>query len=121
MPVPVFRLRNVPEDEAEDIRVLLEENNIDHYETPAGNWGISMPSIWLRDDDQLEQAKCLIDEYQKARQLRVRAEHEQSKRDRSKKSISSEWLASPMQLILYIGFAVIILYFSIKPFISFGL
>ena len=67
MPVPVFRLRNVPDDEAEEIRNLLKHNHIDFYETPAGNWGISMPAIWLNDDDQLERAKELIKEYQQHR------------------------------------------------------
>lgn len=121
MPVPVFRLRNVPEDEAEDVRALLLENNIEHYETPPGNWGISMPAIWLHDDDQLEQAKNLINEYQRARQVRVRKEHEQSKRDGKKQNFFEGWLANPIQLISYIGIAAIILYFSIKPFMNFGL
>ncbi len=121
MPVPVFRLRNVPEDEAEDIRELLEDHNIDYYETPPGNWGISMPAIWLRDDEQLEQAKNLIDEYQHARQLRVKEAFQESKRDGKKKSIFSDWLVNPIQLVVYLGVAAIILYFSIQPFINFGL
>ena len=116
MPVPVFRLRNVPEHEAEDIRMLLTENKIDHYETPAGNWGISMPAIWLQDEGQLEQAKQLIDSYQIARQARVKNERKQSKN-----GSLGDWMASPLQLIFYIGIAAVILYFSIKPFMNFGL
>ncbi len=121
MAVPVFRLRNVPEDEAEDIRVLLHENNIDHYETPAGNWGVSMPAIWLHDDNQLQQAKSLIDKYQKDRQIRVREEYKLSRSEGKKQKVLSDWLGNPVQLILYIGIAAIIIYFSTKPFIDFGL
>lgn len=121
MPVQVFRLRNVPEDEADDVRTLLVDNNIDHYETPPGNWGISMPAIWLYDDNQLERAKRLIDEYQQARQIRVRAERERSKRDGNQFNTFSQRLVNSTRLILYMGIAVIILYFSIKPFINFGL
>jgi len=63
----VFRLRNVPDDEAADIRALLERHKIGYFETTAGNWGISMPGIWVEDATDLEQARRIIDEYQQAR------------------------------------------------------
>jgi len=110
MSVQVFRLKDVPDDEAEEIRTLLTEHHIDHFETPAGNWGISMPAIWLHDDEQLEEAKRLIDEYQVQR----------SEKFRSAQSQQKSILQSPMQVILYIAFAIVILYFSIKPFLDFG-
>jgi len=120
MSVQLFRLKNVSDDEANDIRDLLVKNNIDHYETPPGNWGISMPAIWLNDDDQLEEAKLLIDEYQQQRQARMRNEYEQSKRDGKHQSLVRELFNNPVQIVLYIGIAAVILYFSIKPFLDFG-
>ena len=53
MPTLVFRLRNVPEDEADDVRALMDENEFDWYETSAGNWGIAMPGIWISKDEEL--------------------------------------------------------------------
>ena len=47
----VFRLRNVPEDEAQAVRTVLDTNNIDWYETTAGNWGIAMPGLWINNPD----------------------------------------------------------------------
>ena len=120
MSVQLFRLKNVPEDEAEDIRELLTSHRIDHYETPAGNWGISMPAIWLNDDDQLEQAKSLIDQYQNQRLARVRNEYEINKKEGKRQNILAELLENPIQLILYIAIAAVILYFSVKPFLEFG-
>ena len=120
MSVQLFRLKDVPDDEAEDIRDLLTENNIDHYETPAGNWGISMPAIWLNEDDQLDRAKILIDEYQKDRQVRIKQEYEQSKIERKQQNFINELLTNPLQFLLYVGIAAVILYFSIKPFLNFG-
>lgn len=35
----LFRLSGVPDDEADDVRMLLTDNAIDFYETSAGNWG----------------------------------------------------------------------------------
>ena len=41
----LFRLRNVPDDEADEVRELLTQHSIEFYETGAGNWGISMPRV----------------------------------------------------------------------------
>jgi len=114
MAVQLFKLRNVPEDEAQEIRDLLAKNNIDYYETPAGNWGISMPAIWLHDEDEIEDAKRLIDAYQ----LQRAADHRNNAAPR--KSFIGSLLENPMQLIMYTAFACAILYFSIKPFLNFG-
>ena len=76
MPVKIFSLKNVPDDELEEIRNLLVENKIDYYETPGGNWGISMPAIWLNDDSQSEQAKLLNDQYEQKSSLRIREEYD---------------------------------------------
>jgi len=110
MPVQVFRLRNVPDDEAQEIRNLLESNSIDYYETPAGNWGISMPAIWLHDDAQTEEAKRLIDEYQIQR----------SKNPHSQSDQPQSTLQDMVKLVFYIALAGVILYFSVKPFLDFG-
>lgn len=65
----VFRLKNVPEQEADEIRDLLNEHQIEFYETTAGRWQISMAGLWVRDKDQAAQAKQLIaeDQAQRAR------------------------------------------------------
>jgi hypothetical protein len=67
----VFRLKNVPEEEADDIRALLNEHDIEFYETSAGRWQISMAGIWVRDKEQAQQAKALIAEDQSARAARA--------------------------------------------------
>jgi hypothetical protein len=120
MAAQLFRLRNVPDDEAQEIRDLLSRHHIDHYETPAGNWGISMPAIWLNDDGQLEEAKELIEQYQNQRLARVRDEREKRKREGKKPSYFADFLENPIQVILYAAIAAVILYFSIKPFLNFG-
>jgi len=57
----LFSLRNVPYDEAEEIRQLLTSSEVEFYETPAGKWGISSPAIWLQDKNELQRAKSLIE------------------------------------------------------------
>ena len=74
MPILLFNLNGVPDDEAEEIRALLNSNGIDFYETPAGNWAASVPALWLNDESQRSQATLLIDQYQRERVIRARAE-----------------------------------------------
>lgn len=114
----IFRLRGVPEDEADDICQLLSDNNIDFYETPAGNWGISMPALWLVDESQEAEAKALISEYQEKRFREARARYEQLKREGRQPTLWSHFTANPLQFLLYLAGIVALLYFSIMPFLS---
>jgi len=71
----LFRLRNVPEDEADDVRDLLTRHSIAFYETSAGNWGVSLPAIWLHLDEDYPQARQLLDNYQRERSARMREQY----------------------------------------------
>ena len=116
----LFKLKNVADDEAEDIRALLTENAIDYYETSAGNWGVSMPGIWLRDNEKLEQAKALIDDYEQLRYHRARAEYEQLCAEGRQRTLLDVIKESPLQFLAYLIAIGLILYFSIKPFMALG-
>ena len=120
MPVQIFKLRNVPDDEADDVRALLAENDIDFYETTAGNWGISAPGIWLKDEHRFAEARALIDTYQVERQQRMRQEYEQLKRQGRQRSVAQLIAENPLRTVLYLIGIAVILYISIKPFLHFG-
>lgn len=120
MSVRIFNLRGVPDDEAEDIRELLTNHSIDYYETPPGNWGISMPSLWLKDDCQLDQARDLIDAYQVQRSAAARAEHTRLRLEGKHTTFLGELKQHPLRIIGYVLFAFVVLYFSTKPFIGLG-
>ena len=77
----LFKLRNVPDDEADDVRAFLDEHGIAWYETSPGFWNISLGGIWVREDGDVAQAKRLMAEYQVQRGARVRAENEAARRD----------------------------------------
>lgn len=77
----LFRLNGVSEEEADQIRELLEQHAVDFYETTAGRWGISLAAIWLRNDDEFEDVRQLIIESQQQRQISLRAEFEQKLRN----------------------------------------
>lgn len=121
MAVLIFKLRSVPDDEAEDVRELLTEHHIDFYETSAGNWGISMPAIWLRDELHKERAKALIGTYQCERYIRVRMEYDQLKKEGKQRKINDLFKENPTEFIVYGVIIVGILYLSIKPFVGWWL
>src|SRR5690606_3754815 len=77
----LLNLRNVPDDEADDVRAFLAAARIEHYETRPGPFGISAGGIWLREDEDVPRAKRLRAEYQHERAIRIRAEREQARRD----------------------------------------
>ena len=118
MPVILFKLRNVPEDEAEEIRELLSRHNIEFYETPAGRWGISMEAIWLKDESLFDNAKRLIDDYQAQRYQRVRQEYRDLKQQGKVESFAQRLANRPVQMLFYLAIILTILYFVTMPFIK---
>ena len=121
MAILLFSLRQVPDDEAADIREVLEENHIDFYETNAGNWGISMPAIWLRDEQQHKQARQLINDYQELRRITIQEEYAQLKQSGEANTFLKNLWHYPMQTIVFIAAMVLVLYLSIKLVFEFGL
>ena len=120
MPIKLFSLRGVPDDEAEDIRALLTKHSIDYYETPPGNWGVSMPAIWLNDDAQLARAKSLVEEYQRTRTARARAAYAELKAQGRHRTLFDALREHPIRLPIYLCIAAALIYLSTKPFFGFG-
>ena len=54
----LLNLRNVPDDEADEVRALLNDRGIDFYETPPSFWGVSAGGLWLPGPDQLAEAQA---------------------------------------------------------------
>lgn len=114
----LFKLKGVPESEADEVRALLNEHKIEFYETPPSIWGVSMEAIWLRDEEQLTAARQLLHEYQIALQQRVRQEYEEQRQAGSSPTLWSKIKEDPLQFIVFSVIIALILYLSIKPFMS---
>lgn len=109
-----FKLNGVPEDEAHEVRQLLEDAGIDFYETSAGNWGVSMAAIWLQDESQLDRAQGLLEEYQHARLFRVREEAQRHPPE----TFWQRLISAPLQVFAYGLLILAILYISVAPFLD---
>lgn len=120
MAARLFSLHNVPDDEADDVRGLLANHALEYYETPEGNWGVSVPAIWLRDESQLQKARSLIAEYQEKRLARAKEEYALLQRAGMNRTLRDVIRENPLRFVVYLAFIAIVIYFSTQPFIDIG-
>lgn len=118
MGIQLIKLRNVPDDEAYEIRQLLQDNEIEFYETSPGLLGFSTPAIWLSRPEQLDQAKELLQTYQQQRYLRAKETYRQQVASGQQRTLFTIAKENPIRFIGYVALIVLILYFSIKPFMT---
>ncbi len=120
MAVHLFKLRNVPDDEADEIRQLLTEHDIAFYETSAGIFGFSAPSIWLHDSAQLEHARQILHTYHTQRREKARRHYAEQIANGQQRTVLDIAKENPTRFAAYLAIIALILYFSIKPFIRLG-
>ncbi len=118
MSVPLIRLRGALDDETEELRALLAAHDIDFYETPAGNWGISMPAIWLRDEAQLDAARRLVEDYQRQRAERAREEYARLRREGRHRTLLHVAREHPLRFMGFVALAAFVVYLSTVPFLG---
>lgn len=120
MAVLLFKLRYVPDDEALEVRALLHENDIDFYETSAGVFNISMPGLWLKNKDQLEKARQLIDEYQQARHDKACGDYALEQSQGTARTFWDMFKEAPVRYISILLAIMLICYFMIVGFMNIG-
>lgn len=114
----LLNLRLATDDEAADIRELLDAHGVDWYETQPGFWGISAGGIWLRDLQRVVEVKQLLDAYQKQRVARVRAELEAARREGTAATFWSALKADPLRMSLQLAAVVLLIVLTIVvPFL----
>ncbi|MFY0989140.1 DUF6164 family protein [Halomonas sp. C05BenzN] len=118
MPVLLFRLNNVPDEEAEEVRRLLDEHGFDTYETRVGFWGLGVAAIWLRDDAQHAAAREVIDRYQQALGERVRQERHELDALGQAPTLWRRLMRHPFRVLLLTAAALAILAISVLPFLG---
>lgn len=94
----LLNLRMVLDDEADDVRALLDTHRIEFYETRPSRWGISHGGIWVTHDKDVLQAKQLMAQYQADRQTRARAEHAAAMRDGSAETFATVLRRDPLRV-----------------------
>jgi hypothetical protein len=99
----LLNLRNVPDDEADEVRGWLKDSGIEFYETTPGSWGISSGGIWIRDDAQIVRAKALMADYQSRRSQRVLAELAAARKDGSAETFGKLFRERPWYVLVILA------------------
>ena len=100
MPKLLLNLRNVPDDEADDVRALLDAKRIAFHETPPSPWGISAGGIWVTEDADFPEAKRAFEDYEQQRSVRARAEYAAAKRAGTAETFFSVLRADPLRVVM---------------------
>ena len=115
----LFRMRHVSEEEANDVRGLLEKNNIEFFETFSGTWGISIAAIWVSRNDQYTEARKIIDEYQAERTDKVKKALLDQEIKGVKPRVSDVFIQNPLRFLFSLFAIIIVLYISLRFFLFF--
>jgi hypothetical protein len=113
----LFKLAQVPDDEAQEIRALLNEHRIDYYETDAGFFRVGLDAIWLADGTQEERARELIREYQAARVIREQQNYAQLVEAGQVPSVWQVFCARPIRFIASAIAIIFVAGLTLLPFV----
>jgi len=116
MTILLFKLQNVPDDEAADVRELLAENDIYFYETHAGFWRLGVDGLWLPDDSNLGRARELIKAYQEERTANQKKVYADLVEQGQAPTLWQNFLLSPLRFVLLIIAVFFVLTLTLAPF-----
>ncbi|WP_404472666.1 DUF6164 family protein [Vreelandella venusta] len=114
----LFRLRHVTDEEAMEVRQLLDEQGFDVYETQAGFFRLGVDAIWLRNPAQREAAEAALAAYQANRQSNARQEHEEAVARGDAPTLWRRFLAHPVQVVLVVIAVALIALLTLLPFVG---
>lgn len=116
----LFDLRNVPDDEADEVRALLDQHGIGFYQTKPSGWGLFAGGLWLTEDARLVEAKALLADYQRGRQARARDDYAAALREGRVAGFWTHLREEPVKVLLLVGVIVFLIALTLLPFLMFG-
>jgi hypothetical protein len=116
MATKLMNLRNVPADELDDVRTLLDDHAIVYHETGAGLFGISLPALWLNDASQYIEARALLDGYAERRAHAAKLRWQSELDAGQQRTTFDIWRERPLQTACYLVLVAGLLYVSTVPF-----
>ena len=95
----LLNLRNVPDDEADEVRAWLGENAIAFHETKPSPWGISHGGIWVSEDADIARAKALMADYQRERRETALARQAAAEQAGTAETFGTLWRDRPWYVL----------------------
>mgnify|MGYP003986244061 FL=1 len=78
-----------------------------------------MPGLWLKEEENFEQARELLDEYQQQRGDRIREEYAKNLESGETNSMWNNFKENPFKFSTYMALISIVLFISLQFFLSF--
>jgi len=119
VPRLLLNLRNVPDDEIDEVRDLMERHGIECYDTPPGPFGITAGAIWLKDPDDHARARGLMDAYQAERRARARACWEMARAKGESETLLASIRRRPFKALLILAGSLLVLMALFAPLVVF--
>lgn len=116
----LLNLRNVPDDEADEVRALLAARGIDYYETRPSLWGVSAGGIWLAQATQEADARRCLADYQAERLAGAREAREADRRAGRLPGTWAGMRAQPRQAVAAVIGILLMLAVATLPFLMFA-
>lgn len=113
----LFKLAQVPDDEAAEIRALLDEHQIRFYETDAGFFRVGLDAIWLADNTQEQEARALIADYQQARSALQQQNYARLVEAGQVPSVWQHFCAQPVRFLLLVCAILFVAGLTLLPFL----
>lgn len=113
----LFKLAQVPDDEAAEIRALLDEHHIRYYETDAGFFRVGLDAIWLADNTQEQEARALIADYQQARSALQQQNYARLVEAGQVPSVWQHFCAQPVRFLLLVCAILFVAGLTLLPFL----
>lgn len=120
MSVLVFRLNDVSEDEAADVRRLLDEHGLAYHETSGGFLGLGVAGLWLLNSDEKAAARAIIDQYQRERSARLTSEFAARRQAGLTETTLQRAARYPLRTLFYLAGVAAVLYLVLVPFLTLG-
>jgi hypothetical protein len=113
----LFKLAQVPDDEAQEIRDLLTREGIRFYETDAGFFRVGLDALWLADAEQEVQARELLTAYQQARNQSQRESYSRLVEAGQAPGIWQQFCAQPLRFIALLAAIIFVAGITLLPFV----
>ncbi|MFC3116671.1 DUF6164 family protein [Cellvibrio fontiphilus] len=113
----LFKLAQVPDDEAQEIRNLLDEHQIAYYETDAGLFRVGLDAIWLADGSREEEARKLLGDYQSERAARQQQNYAQLVEAGQAPNLWQHFCAQPLRFIGLVIAIIFVAGLTLLPFV----
>lgn len=113
----LFKLAQVPDDEAQEIRELLTREAIRFYETDAGFFRVGLDAIWLADAEQEARARELLLAYQQERNQRQQENYARLVEAGEAPNVWQHFCAQPLRFIALVVAIIFVASLTLLPFV----